>query len=72
MTKIIKEVASIQSIHEAYTKKSSCMHDVFNRAAGLKAKTYKAYTIFTRKLYFKLGEVVGYTYDHLAHPNMNA
>lgn len=72
MTKITNCVASIRSIHEAYTRKSSCMHELFKRAAGLKGKAYKAYTNFTRNIYFKLGGVVGYTYDWHAHPNMNA
>ena len=62
----------IPSIHEKSSCIPSCIPKVFNAGAGLRAKVYQVYTNFTKKYYLILGEVVGYTYNRVALPNINA
>jgi hypothetical protein len=63
MQKLAKIQIGIPSIHGKSRVYHSCIPKFFNGSAGLRAKVYKVYTNFTENIYFKLGGVVGNTYN---------
>jgi len=67
-----KTKTGIPSIHEKSSCIPSCIPKVFNAGAGWRVKVYQVYTKITKKHYLVLGGVIGYTYNHVALPNINA